>query len=139
MLHVDESIAIPPDEFRFEFSRSGGPGGQNVNKVNSRVVLRWRPGDSPSLPAPVRVRLLQKVASKLTVDGELLISSQKTRDQARNIDDCLEKLRQLVLMAAHPPRPRRASRPTLASRLRRAESKARRSDTKRLRRRPDAE
>ena len=138
-LRVTEFLSIPLEEFRFEFARSGGPGGQNVNKVSSKAVLRWTPSTSPSLPAPVRDRLLRTVSSRLTKEGELLVTSQLTRDQSRNIDDCLDKLRELVLAAARPPRPRRPSRPTLASKVRRVESKLRRSTTKRLRRKPDAD
>lgn len=134
MLIINERIKIPLDEFRFEFSRSGGPGGQNVNKVHSRAVLRWKPGESPSLPSPVRDRLLQALGSRLTSGGELLVGSQRTRDQGRNIDDCLEKVRELVLAAANPPGPRRSSRPTLASKQRRLDAKSRRSDTKKQRR-----
>ena len=137
MLRINERIAIPLAEFRWEFSRSGGPGGQNVNKVNSKVVLRWTPATSPSLPGPVRDRLVQNVANRLTRDGELLVSSQLTRDQARNLADCLGKVRALVKSAVEPPKVRRPSRPTLGSQVRRVESKARRSATKRLRRAPD--
>jgi ribosome-associated protein len=138
-LAVTDSLTIPLDEFRFEFARSGGPGGQNVNKVNSKAVLRWKPGESPNLPPMVRDRLLRAVASRLTKEGELLVTSQLTRDQSRNVDDCLEKVRLLVLAAARPPKSRRASRPTLASKVRRVEAKIRRSSTKKLRRKPDAE
>jgi ribosome-associated protein len=137
VLKIDEKISIPLDEFHWDFSRSGGPGGQNVNKVNSKVLLRWSPGSSPSLPAPVRERLLRLVANRLTVEGELLITSQATRDQGRNLDDCLNKLRALVLAAAHPPKARRPTRPTFGSKIRRAEDKARRAEVKRGRRKPD--
>lgn len=139
MLLVDDRIAIPLDEFRFEFARSGGPGGQNVNKVASKATLRWRPAESPSLPPPVKARLLAAVASRLTTEGELLITSQRTRDQGRNVDDCLDRVRQLVLAAARPPKARRATRPTFASKVRRGAEKARRSAAKRLRRPPDAD
>lgn len=138
-LSVTETLAIPLDEFRFEFARSGGPGGQNVNKVNSKAVLRWKPIDSPSLPPAVRDRLLRAVGTRLTKEGELLVTSQLTRDQSRNVDDCLEKVRLLVLAAARPPKARRPSRPTLASKVRRVEAKLRRSTTKKLRRKPDSE
>jgi len=137
-LTVTDTLAIPLDEFRFEFARSGGPGGQNVNKVNSKAVLRWRPAESPSLPPAVRDRLLRALASRLTTEGELLVTSQRTRDQGRNVADCLEKVRELVLVAARPPKARRASKPTLGSKIRRVESKLRRSTTKQLRRKPDA-
>jgi ribosome-associated protein len=138
-LSVTNSLTIPLDEFRFEFARSGGPGGQNVNKVNSKATLRWNPAESPSLPPAVRDRLLRAVASRLTKEGELLVTSQLTRDQSRNVDDCLEKVRELILAAARPPKTRRASRPTFASKVRRVEAKIRRSSTKKLRRKPDAE
>ncbi len=139
MVVVNDRIAIPEEEIRFEYSRSGGPGGQNVNKVSSKATLRWRPAESPSLREPDRSRILAVLAKKLTVEGELLISSSKTRDQGRNVDDCLDRLRQLLLAAATPPRPRRATRPTLASERRRVESKVRRSETKRSRKPPAAD
>src|SRR5436309_3341138 len=139
MLRINDRISIPLAEFRWDVSRSSGPGGQNVNKVNSKVQLRWTPATSPSLPEPVRARLLAALAGRLTRDGELLVSSQGSRDQSRNLADCLAKVRALVLDAATPPKVRRPSRPTLGSRLRRAEQKARRSETKRRRRRPEAE
>jgi ribosome-associated protein len=136
-LEVNDAIAIPLDEFQFETSRSGGPGGQNVNKVNSKVQLRWTPSTSPSLPDPVKARLLLNVANRLTREGELLIASTRTRDQGQNVEDCLDKLRALILVALNPPKPRRATRPTLASKKRRVEAKQRRSDVKRGRQAPD--
>ncbi len=139
LLSITGSIAIPLDEFTFEFARSGGPGGQNVNKVNSKATLRWIPSVSPSLPPATRARLLRAVEARLTREGELLVSSQLTRDQGRNVEDCLEKVREIVLAAAKPPKTRRASRPTLASKVRRVESKQRRSSTKKLRQKPDAD
>ncbi|MBV8315641.1 MAG: aminoacyl-tRNA hydrolase [Planctomycetaceae bacterium] len=139
MLKVNDRISIPPGEFRWEVARSGGPGGRNVNKVNSKVLLRWNPTTSPSLPEPVRARLLKALANRLTREGELLVTSQRSRDQARNLADCLTKVRALVLDAANPPKVRHLSRPTLASRIRRVEEKGRRSATKRLRRKPELE
>jgi len=136
-LQVNDAVAIPLDEFEFETSRAGGPGGQNVNKVNSKVQLRWSPAASPSLPEPVKARLLHNVAGRLTTEGELLIASTRTRDQIQNRDDCLSKLRALILAAFQPPKPRRATRPTLASKKRRVEAKQRRSVTKRGRQAPD--
>lgn len=139
MLKITERLSIPLDEFEFEYSRSGGPGGQNVNKVNSKVQLRWNPGLSPSLPEPLRARLLALVGSKLTTEGELLIASQASRDQGRNYDACLEKLRQIVFSVAVPPKPRRPTKPTRGSQVRRIEAKSRRSETKRDRRKPESE
>lgn len=139
MLRVNDQIAVPLQEFAWEFVRSSGPGGQNVNKVHSKAVLRWQPGQSPSLPADVRERLLRLLKSRLTGQGELIVTSQRTRDQGRNVADCLEKLRGWILRAAAQPKPRRASRPTRASQARRVEAKLHRSATKRLRRRPELE
>lgn len=132
-----EQLTIPRTELRFEFARSGGPGGQNVNKVESKATLRWRPADNNSLPDEVRDRLLGLVGPFLTNQGELLISSQRTRDQQRNIADCIVKLQKLILAASRPPKVRRPTRPTLASRVRRVETKTKRAVTKRLRRKPD--
>ena len=136
MLVVNHRITIPDAEFRLDFSCSGGPGGQNVNKVNSKALLRWNPSESPSLPEPVRARLLATLGRRITAEGDLLITSQRTRDQGRNVADCFEKLRLLILGAANPPRPRRPTKPTFASKLRRLETKSKRSRTKSLRKRP---
>ena len=137
MLVVTDRIAIPMEEFRFDFARSGGPGGQNVNKVASKALLRWTPSASPSLPPAVRDRLLRALASKLTTEGEWLVTSQKTRDQGRNVEDCLDKVRQAVLAASIPPKIRRATKPTLGSQVRRVEAKRGRSVVKKLRKKPD--
>ena len=135
-VQCSDRISIPLSEFRWESSRAGGPGGQNVNKVNSKVLLRWNPAASPSLPEPVRARLLQAIGSRLTRDGDLLVRSQASRDQGRNLADCLAKVRALVQAAVRPPKVRRPTRPTHASQIRRVEQKGRRSAAKRLRRPP---
>ena len=139
MLVVTDRIAIPDEEIRFEFARSGGPGGQNVNKVASKATLRWTPSANASMPPAVRDRLLRAVGGKLTVQGELLITSQKTRDQSRNIADCLDKLREIILAVSRPPKVRRPTKPTRGSQIRRVEAKSRRSDAKKLRKRPESE
>ena len=139
MLVVTDRIAIPDEEIRFEFARSGGPGGQNVNKVASKATLRWTPSANATMPPAVRDRLLRAVGGKLTVEGELLITSQKTRDQGRNIADCLDKLREIILAVSRPPKVRRPTKPTRASQIRRVEAKSRRSDAKKLRKRPECE
>ncbi len=138
-MEITDRIHIPEDELHLSFARSGGPGGQNVNKVSSKVLLRWNPGLSPSLPSDVKARLLARYRRKLTKEGDLLISSQKTRDQAKNIDDCRDKLRELVREVAEPPKVRRPSHPTQASRRRRVQDKRRRAETKAGRRRPTVE
>ena len=114
--------------------RSSGPGGQNVNKVNSKAVLRWAVGRSPSLPEAVRERFLRKYAHRLTTACELLVTSQRYRDAPRNSQDCLEKLRAMLLGVAHPPKHRRATRPTRGSVERRLQGKRRQSAAKQSRR-----
>lgn len=134
MLTINPRLQIPLREFTFSFARSSGPGGQNVNKVNTKALLRWPVMTSPSLTEPVRQRLLMKCRRQITVDGDLLIVSQRFRDAGRNTADCLEKLRQLLLDAATPIRPRKPTRPTRGSVRRRIENKRLQSQKKRQRR-----
>jgi len=136
MLEITPRIQIAEGELHWTFVRAGGPGGQNVNKVASKAVLRWDVGRSPSLPADVKARLLAQQHGRITVQGELLLSSQRFRDQGRNIDDCLEKLRDLILRAAIPPKRRKRTRPTRGSQVARLQEKRHRTAVKKARRRP---
>ncbi|HVU85921.1 MAG TPA: alternative ribosome rescue aminoacyl-tRNA hydrolase ArfB [Pirellulales bacterium] len=139
MLIVNSRLQIPVSEFEFTYARSSGPGGQNVNKVNSKALLRWSVARSPSLPPEVRERFLRRFASRLTTEGDLLISSQRYRDQGRNVDDCLEKLRVMVAEVAVRPVTRKKTRPTRASSEKRLEKKREAASKKQLRRRPARE
>ena len=133
MLIVNPRLQIPLAEFEFTYTRSSGPGGQNVNKVNSRATLRWPMRTSPSLPPPVRARFLQKYGSRLTIDGDLLIVSQRYRDQPRNVDDCLDKLREMLASVAFAPTPRKKTKPSRSSIKRRLEGKRQASQKKQSR------
>jgi ribosome-associated protein len=139
MLYINHQLRIPDDEFQWSFVRAGGPGGQNVNKVASKAVLRWDVAASPSLPEEVKQRLRAQQGRRLTTAGELVLMSQRFRDQDKNRQDCLEKLRELVLRAAVRPRVRRPTKPTRGSREARLQEKRRRAGTKRARRRPAEE
>jgi ribosome-associated protein len=136
MLEINERIRIPEDEFDWSFVRSGGPGGQNVNKVASKAVLRWPVAVSPSLPGFVKARFQSQQHRRITTEGDLVLSSQRSRDQERNKQDCLDKLRELLVQAATVPKARKKTRPSRASKARRLEAKRRRSGTKQSRRRP---
>lgn len=136
MLIVSPNITIPDGELQFSFARSGGPGGQNVNKVESKAVLRWAVAASPSLPFEVRGRFLSKFASRLTTEGEIIITSQKYRDQPQNIQDCLDKLREMIVSAMHKPKARRPTKPTKGSKRRRLKAKREHSLKKQYRRGP---
>ena len=132
-LQCTPQIAIDEAELDETFVRDSGPGGQTVNKLSTAVQLRFDARRSPSLPNAVAVRLMRLAGRRLTLDGIIVISAQQHRTQDRNRADARERLAALVAEAAVPPTPRRATRPTLASKKRRLEDKSKRSDTKRQR------
>jgi ribosome-associated protein len=137
VLEVTRTIRIPESELAWSFVRSGGPGGQNVNKVASKAVLRWNLTASPSLPEEVKGRFQALNKRRITAEGELVITSQRFRDQERNRQDCLDKLGELIRQAASLPKPRRPTKPSRGSRERRLREKRRRSHTKSARRLPE--
>jgi ribosome-associated protein len=139
MLEVTPAIRIPLDEFEWSFARSGGPGGQNVNKVASKAVLRWDFANSPSVPDEVKARFRDRFPSRLTTEGELILASELTRDQGRNREDCLSKLAAMLRAVAVAPKVRRPTRPSRASKRRRVEAKRHQSARKAGRRRPGAD
>jgi ribosome-associated protein len=136
MLVVNPRLRVPLREFRFTFARSSGAGGQHVNKVNTKATLRWSVVTSPSLAEGVRRRFLERFRRQITSSGELVISSQRFRDQGRNVADCLEKLRAMLAEVATPPRRRKPTRPTRASVEQRLRTKRKTALRKHLRRRP---
>ena len=125
------AIRIPDSELVERFVRSAGPGGQNVNKVATAVELRFDIANSPSLPEPVRERLLARRDRRVTGDGVLVLSAQRFRTQDRNRQDARERLGHFIEAGLHAPTPRVATRPTRASKQRRLDAKRERSTIKR--------
>ena len=138
-IEVNEHVRIPAHEVELSYARSGGPGGQHVNKTSSKVLLRWSPKASAALRDDDRARILEKLAARLTDDGELLVTSERHREQSRNVDDAVERLVTILREALQRPRKRRKTRPTAASKRRRLDAKRRRGETKRRRRRPSSD
>lgn len=114
----------------FTYTHSSGAGGQNVNKVATKAVLRWVPTTSTSIPEGVKRRFIESFGSKLTHSGDLILTSQKSRSQAQNANDCLDKLREMILSVWRAPKIRRATKPTKGSQRRRIEGKKIRSNIK---------
>ncbi len=138
MLEVTPSISIDESELRETFLRASGAGGQNIQKVETAVQLRFDVANSPNLPARVRVRLGALAGRRMTKSGVLIISAQRYRTQDRNRMDALDRLLQLIRAAAAPsPPPHRKTKPTLASKQRRLASKKLRSGVKSLRGAPE--
>ena len=133
-LVVTPRLTIPASELAVSFARSGGPGGQNVNKVSSKVELRWNPVTSAALTADDRALLIERLRSRLTNDGTLIVTSTATRDQLKNRDDAESKLALIVRTALHRDKPRRETKPTRASKRRRVADKRHRSEIKKHRR-----
>jgi ribosome-associated protein len=132
MLEITHTISIPESEIQIDFVQASGPGGQNVNKVASQAQLRFNV-NSPALPDEVRLRLVKIAGKRITDDGTLIIQARRYRTQEQNRQDAIERLVILVRQATEKPKPRHKTRPTLASRQKRLESKRHRGEIKRLR------
>ena len=133
MLQVTPDIRIPDAELVERFVRSGGPGGQNVNKVSTAVELRFDVARSPSLPEAVRARLLGRRVRRLTDEGVLVLSAQRFRTQERNREDARERLGALIAAATVAPKKRIATKPTKGAKERRLGAKRERATVKRQR------
>jgi ribosome-associated protein len=135
-LVINENLCIPEDHLQWSYARSSGPGGQNVNKVNSKATLRWTPPDGFLPPAPMN--RFRKLAQRyITSEGEVVIQSQEFRDQLQNISNCREKLKDLITAALIQPKRRVATKPTKSSKRRRLDDKKIQSDKKKTRQSKD--
>lgn len=135
-LSIADGVSIPDDELTFTASRSGGPGGQHVNKTSSRVTLRFDVAHSPSLPEEVRRRLIEALGSRLAADGTLRVVSQASRSQYANRRTATQRMEALLAAALVPETPRVATKIPRSQKARRVESKKRRSTIKRFRSTP---
>jgi ribosome-associated protein len=133
LLKVNDRISIPLKEFKFSFARSPGPGGQNVNKLNTKVILKWSLENTTSLPQTVLDRLRSKYRRRIAKSGEFVVTSHRFRDQGRNVADALNKLREMILSVAEEPKKRKPAKKSKASNRRRLEEKRRNFDKKRSR------
>lgn len=133
------SIKLRPDELQFDFIRSSGPGGQNVNKVATAVQLRFNVRETRSLKPDIRDRLIRIAGNRLNSAGEIMIEAHRFRTQQRNREDAMNRLLQMIKKALIRPKTRRKSQPTAASKVRRLKQKRRRSDLKRFRARVSGE
>ncbi|MEX2562651.1 MAG: alternative ribosome rescue aminoacyl-tRNA hydrolase ArfB [Nitriliruptoraceae bacterium] len=136
-VRIAAGVVIPESELQITTVRSSGPGGQSVNTTDSKVELRWNISRSQVVSEADRHRLMDRLGSRISADGDLILRGQEYRSQARNRAAVRSRLAALVTEALEPDRPRRPTRPTKSSQRRRLESKRQRSETKRLRRRPD--
>jgi ribosome-associated protein len=133
MIHVTRLVAISETEITLRFLRAPGPGGQNVNKVETAVQLRFDAAHSPALTDEIRARLAVLAGRRMTAGGVLVLDAHRHRTQARNRDDAIARLVDLLRRAAEKPKPRKVTKPTLASKQRRLEGKQRRGEVKKLR------
>ena len=139
MIRVTDSISLSEDEIEEQFIRAPGPGGQNVNKVASAVQLRFDAAKSPALSVQMRARLARLAGRRMTRDGVVVITARRFRSQDRNRQDALQRLIDLIRTAATPPRTRRPTRPSAASRRKLLASKRRHGDLKKLRGKQDTD
>ncbi len=127
-----DSVGVRLTEIEFQMSRSSGPGGQNVNKVNSKVTLRWRMAESAIDPG-VKRRFAERYGGRITQGGEVIVQSDEFRDQSRNKEACLERLAEMIRTVLRPPKKRKKTKPSKGAKERRLGGKKKRSEVKSMR------
>ena len=137
VLSIGDNIEIEMDELVFSYARSGGPGGQNVNKVNSKAVLHWSVEKSASVSDDIKSRFMDKYANRINTEGELVLSSQRFRDQRSNAEDCLERLKSMLESVEHEPVERKSTKIPKVVKQKRIENKRILSKKKQQRRPPE--
>ena len=133
MIEITSTLRLDEKEFAFDFVRSSGPGGQNVNKVSTAVQLRFDAANSPSLPPDVKERLIKLAGNRMTADGILMIEAKRYRSQDKNRLDAVQRLVTLIQRSVEPPKKRKATRPSLTARAARVGAKKKRGELKRTR------
>lgn len=139
MIRIDDRLAIDDDELQFHATTAQGPGGQHVNRSNTRVVVLWNVKASPSLDEAQRSRILDRLSNRISREGWLRVAAQTHRSQTRNRDAAVRRLADLVAGVLRVDPPRKATKPSRAARRRRVDEKKRRGDVKRTRRKPTRE
>ncbi|MET3666488.1 alternative ribosome rescue aminoacyl-tRNA hydrolase ArfB [Caulobacter sp. 1776] len=139
MIEITSWLRIDEDELVWKATRASGPGGQHVNKTSTAIELRFDVRNSPALPEDVKARLETLAGSRLTQDGVLILFAQGSRSQEMNRQDAQERLVDLIRRATEKPKPRKATKPTYSSKLKRLEGKTRRSGVKSMRGKPRGE
>lgn len=136
MLIINSNISIPDNELLFSFARSSGPGGQNVNKVNSKAILHWSLEKNRNLASDLKQRFIEKFSNKINSRGEVVIACDTHRDSHRNIEECRQRLKKMLLAVLTPPKKRIKTKATKASKERRIQGKKYLAKTKEQRKKP---